>query len=139
VFKVKDSDKDTVETELDIEALDVIKRLYGNTFKSLAKREAIEKIIEAYGSYVLDLDLDVSPFEFLQMLHLRSKLQSVFTELIASEQATLLELDKKLLNNAEAMSKHIGSIYKWDVSTEPYSHWWWHLDRVANGTLVVEL
>lgn len=55
--------------------------------------------IENYGLSVNDLD--VSPFESMDMLHLRSKIEKVLSELTNEEIAKLFQYDLKLVENAK--------------------------------------
>lgn len=85
--------------------------------------------IDIYGKYVDDFE--ISPFESLLMLHKRSKLEDVICDLTPDERIKLLSHDIQLIKNAKRMSRHIGGIYDFSLSTEPLTKWWWHLDKVA--------
>lgn len=93
--------------------------------------------IENYGLSVNDLD--VSPFESMDMLHLRSKIEKVLSELTNEETAKLFQYDLKLVENAKDMAEHISEIYSFSMSTEPTSQWWWHLDKVVSGEISFHL
>jgi hypothetical protein len=95
------------------------------------------KSIEIYGKCVDDFE--VSPFESVDMLHRRSKLDSVIHELTHDERIKLLSYDMQLIKNAKRMSKHIAEIYDFSLSDEPLRQWWWHLDKVANGKVAFHL
>jgi hypothetical protein len=97
------------------------------------------KRIEVYGKGIENFDL--SPFESIHLLHIRSNLEKVFHELTHDERIKLLSYDLKLIQNAKRMAKHIGSIYDFRLSKEPISQfwWWWHLDRVAKGEITFTL
>ena len=88
--------------------------------------------IEDYGLSVNDLD--VSPFESMEMLHLRSKIERVFNELTNEERTKLFQYDVILVKNAKEMAEHLSEIYSFSMSTEPISLWWWHL-KVARGEI----
>lgn len=95
------------------------------------------KSIEMYGKSVNDFE--VSPFESVDMLHRRSKLENVIYELTHDERMVLISYDMQLIKNARKMAEHIGDIYDFTLSDEPLSQWWWHLDKVANGEIVFHL
>ncbi|WP_047154575.1 hypothetical protein [Aneurinibacillus tyrosinisolvens] len=87
------------------------------------------KRIEIYGNYVNDFE--VSPFESMYMLHIRSKVESEMNELTNDERKKLRNYDRQLMKNAKKMAEHIGEIYDWSISKEPLTEWWWHLDKVG--------
>jgi hypothetical protein len=93
--------------------------------------------IDIYGQCVNDFD--VSPFESVDMLHRRSKIDLVAHELTYEELMKLLNYDMQLIKNAKLMCDHITEIYDFTLSDEPLSQWWWHLDKVANGKLTFSL
>ncbi|WP_445506176.1 hypothetical protein [Niallia sp. 03190] len=95
------------------------------------------KSIEIYGQCVDDFE--VSPFESVDMLQRRSKLEDVIHELTNEERIKLLSYDLKLINNAKKMSDYIGKVYDFSLSDEPLSEWWWHLDQVASGKISFNL
>lgn len=95
------------------------------------------EIIEMYGSYVDDFE--ISPFESVYMLHIRSGLEKVMNELSNDEKVKLINYDLVLISNAKKMSKHIGEIYDFSLSNEPLTEWWWHLDQVANSRIAFQL
>lgn len=84
-------------------------------------------------------DTKVSPFETIDMLHIRSQLEKVIPELENDEITELLNHDVKLINNAKRMVEHISKIYNFSSSLEPLSHWWWHLDKIASGEVTFKL
>lgn len=92
--------------------------------------------IENYGLSVNDLD--VSPFESMDMLHLRSKIEKVLSELTNEEIAKLFQYDLKC-RECEDMAEHISEIYSFSMSTEPTSQWWWYLDKVVSGEISFHL
>ncbi|WP_051590982.1 hypothetical protein [Bacillus sp. UNC438CL73TsuS30] len=46
---------------------------------------------------------------------------------------------QSLLENVEQMVEHIGRVYDFSKSVEPFEEWWWHLDKVTSGDLEVEI
>ncbi len=95
------------------------------------------KIIEIYGKGVDDIE--VSPFESVDMLHRRSKLESAIHELTHDDKMKLLHFDMQLIKNAKMMTRHINEVYDFSLSDEPLSEWWWHLDKVATGKIAFHL
>ena len=86
-------------------------------------------------------DLDFSAYEHLRMLHDRSNLENVKHKLDMDEKIILAMYDLILLKKAEEMAEHISSVYDFSLSDKngiPLEQWWWHLDKVAKGTLYVE-
>ncbi|MFC4799473.1 hypothetical protein ACFPA1_08890 [Neobacillus sp. GCM10023253] len=95
------------------------------------------KSIEIYGKCVDDFE--VSPFESVDMLHRRSRIERVIHELTNDERIKLLSFDMQLIRNANRMSEHIGEVYDFSLSEEPLIEWWWHLDHIANGKIAFNL
>jgi hypothetical protein len=93
--------------------------------------------IDIYGKCIDDFG--VSPFESVDMLHRRSKLENVIHELTKDERIKLISYDMELIKNAKRMSEHIVKVYDFSLSDEPLSEWWWHLDKVANGKIAFNL
>ncbi len=87
------------------------------------------EIIEMYGSYIDDFE--ISPFESVYMLHIRSGLKKAMNELTNEERIKLIHYDLKLIENAKRMTQHLGEIYDFSLSNEPLTEWWWHFDRVV--------
>ncbi|MEC2159752.1 hypothetical protein [Virgibacillus halodenitrificans] len=93
-----------------------------------------EQNIINYGNDVSDLAS--SPFESLRMLHDRTALYKIQHRLNYQEKVLLAQYDLKLIENAEKMVKHINNIYDFELSDDiPSEQWWWHLDKIANGTM----
>ncbi|MDQ0219433.1 hypothetical protein ELQ35_17485 [Peribacillus cavernae] len=96
----------------------------------------MSKYFHDINNYGKDVDdILVSPFESIQMLHDRSYLQSMYHELTLEEQILLSEYDLKLIKNAKNMVKHIEKVYDFSLSSESTEEWWWHLDKIADGTI----
>lgn len=45
--------------------------------------------------------------------------------------------DLKLLSNSQEMFEHIRKVYDFSTSTEPLEEWWWHLDKLLKGEIVL--
>ncbi|MFA9559936.1 hypothetical protein ACERII_21730 [Evansella sp. AB-rgal1] len=85
-------------------------------------------------------DLDCSPYEQLRMLHDRTEIQKKIGKLDNYEISLLHMYDLMLLNNVDEMLKHISKVYDFQLSTKnniPLDYWWWHLDKIAEGSLIV--
>jgi hypothetical protein len=83
-------------------------------------------------------DLESSPFESLRMLHDRTKIHEVHDLLGFDEKVLLGYYDLKLIENVDDMVEHIGKVYDFklsDVNNIPYEQWWWHLDKIAEGSM----
>lgn len=78
------------------------------------------EVIEMYGSYVDDFE--ISPFESVYMLHIRSKLEKIIHELTNDESLKLFGYDLKLINNAKKMAKHLEEINNFSLSNEPLTN-----------------
>lgn len=86
---------------------------------------------------VLDT-LELSPFETLNALHLRSHLQKEVSHLTNKEKLKLYQYDLYLLDRIEEMKKHLENVYNFSASDEPIEHWWWHLDKIISGEIVIK-
>lgn len=95
------------------------------------------KSIENYGISVNDTE--ASPFEAVDMLHVRSNIEKAIHELTNEERISLYLYDLKLINNANKMSDHIGNVYDFSLSNKPFNEWWWHLDKVAEDKITFNL
>nr|WP_263323560.1 hypothetical protein [Neobacillus sp. Marseille-Q6967] len=93
--------------------------------------------IEEYGEDVNDFE--VSPFESVDMLHRRSRLNKESSKMSLRERILLLKYDLLLLENVERMVEHINKVYDVSNSVEPLEEWWWHLDMIAKGELEIEI
>jgi hypothetical protein len=80
-------------------------------------------------------DFEASPFETVDLLHRRSRIQRHWDELDPIEKAALKRYDRRLVRNAKRVYRHINQVYDFSMSDEPLEEWWWHLDKVAEGKL----
>lgn len=94
-------------------------------------------MIDFYGDSVDDFE--VSAFESIDMLHRRTLLHSLYLKMTPAEKIKLFNYDLILIKNAKKMSEHISEKYNFSLSNEPTDQWWWHLDKVASGKLIVDL
>lgn len=92
-----------------------------------------EEDIRIYGEVVNDTEL--SPFETIEALHIRSELHEQYSNLTWEEKRALLLYDLKLLENADKMVKHIQQVYNFSSSVNSIQEWWWHLDKITTGKI----
>ena len=75
---------------------------------------------------------DVSGFEHLEMLQVRSQLAQLEATLSPQERAYLDEADRRLLQQAAAFHAELARITSLGEERArrqpPPSHWWWYLD-----------
>jgi hypothetical protein len=76
---------------------------------------------------------DVSGFEILELLDMRSKLAELEDSLTINEKAILEQADEMLLDNLELFYEKIQEIgYLPELRKRAKalpSHWWWYMDR----------
>lgn len=94
-----------------------------------------EEDIRIYGEVINDTEL--SPFETIEVLHIRSELHEQYSNLSSEEKRTLFSYDLKLLENTDKMFKHIQKAYNFSKSTKPIQEWWWHLDKIVTGKIQI--
>jgi len=78
---------------------------------------------------------DVSGFEILELLRLRSRLVEVEHELPSAERAALEAADAAFLQNAPTFFRQVSEVASLEdvrkqVGVRP-SHWWWYLDTLT--------
>jgi len=100
------------------------------------KIKTFDERIEDYGSYVDDVD--ISPFEHLDAFLIRDSLYGNRHRLLSRQQELLKHYDSLLIQNAEKIEKHMSRIYNFKSSaTIEKEKWWWRLDKIADGSLVI--
>jgi hypothetical protein len=100
------------------------------------KFKTFDEQIEDYGSYVDDVE--ISPFEHLDAFLIRDFLYQKRHRLLSRQQKLLQNYDFILIQNAEKIEKHMSRIYNFKSSiTIEKEKWWWHLDKIADGTLII--
>ena len=92
--------------------------------------------IEFYGEDLQDFEM--SPFEMIETFHRRTLLHDHYNELTTTEKALLKEIDQLLLKTANKIYEHLKNIYDFQ-NDKPLEEWWWHLDKVVNHQLSVDL
>lgn len=78
---------------------------------------------------------DVSGFEILDLLRLRSRLAELETELDSADRAALETADAMFLSNAPTLHRNLSGIaaleeFRRAANVRP-SHWWWYLDALV--------
>lgn len=78
---------------------------------------------------------DVSGFEALDLLRLRSRLAEVEQDLTSAECATLEAADVTFLHNAPTFYRQVSEVatlepLRKEAGVRP-SHWWWYLDSLT--------
>ena len=92
--------------------------------------------IEFYGEDLQDFEM--SPFEMIETFHRRTLLHDHYNELNTTEKALLKEIDQLLLKAANKVYEHLKNVYDFQ-NDKPLEEWWWHLDKVVNHQLSVDL
>jgi hypothetical protein len=90
-------------------------------------------LVESYASAVRHPD--VSGFEVLDVLRLRTRVAEVERELTAAERAALEAADATFLHNAPTLYRQVSEVatleaVRKDAGVRP-SHWWWYLDTLT--------
>jgi len=96
----------------------------------------LTKKINDYGM-LLDT-LDLSPFETLNAMHLRSSLQKEINDMTNQQKLKLYQYDLYLLDRIEEFKKHLEEVYDFSSSDEPIEQWWWHLDKIVSGEIIIK-
>jgi len=101
----------------------------------------MSKTKELIENYRIDVQFpDVSGFEILEMLDLRSEIAERERDLSAQERAALEKADRYLIQNAHLFYGRISQVadlaeMRRRVNALP-SHWWWYLDTLVEMTKV---
>jgi len=96
--------------------------------------------LKLYEEYIRDLSgLEISPFEFIDTLYVRDRLFEDYNDLNDREKEVLRQCDKIFLDNVKKFYEHINFVYDFSNNESPLSRWWWHLDKLINGRLKVDL
>lgn len=91
---------------------------------------ATERALEAYRTGVAFPD--VSGFEILELLDLRSKLAESEADLSPQDKTILEKADSVFLGNTPAFLRSLSGVGQLEDlrarASVPCSHWWWYLD-----------
>ena len=95
--------------------------------------EARERLLRGYSVGVRHPE--VSGFEILDLLDLRSRITELEAELTKDEKRMLEEADSLFLNQAGRFYESLSPVanlaeMREQVGATP-SHWWWYLERLA--------
>ena len=78
---------------------------------------------------------DVSGFEILELLRLRSCIADLEQDLTSADRAALEAADATFLHNAPALYRHLSEIATLETLRKEAhvlpSHWWWYLDSLT--------
>jgi hypothetical protein len=90
-------------------------------------------LVESYTTSVRHPD--VSGFEVLDVLRLRSRLAEVERELTPAERSSLEAADATFLHNAPTLYRQVSEVtsleaLRREAGVRP-SHWWWYLDTLT--------
>jgi hypothetical protein len=99
-----------------------------------------KQVILNYGDDINDLDC--SPYEQVRMLHDRTDIMNIEHKLDFNEKVMLYIFDLSLVKNVDEMVRQISKAYDFKLSDKnqiPYDQWWWHLDKIAQGKLILNL
>ena len=99
---------------------------------------ALKELIE---NYAVDVEFpDVSGFELLEMLDLRSEIAEGKGELTEEERQLLEEADRRFLQRAYSFYASISQVADLTearrLGNVPPSQWWWYLDTLVEATKI---
>lgn len=97
--------------------------------------KTIDDYIEHYGDYVDDFI--TSPFEHVDAWMIRDRLQKIRRRLTSKQKEKLNAYDETLIKNTKKMYHYMKRVHDFENAKDPLECWWWHLDKVLNGTLQV--
>lgn len=95
----------------------------------------MRELRELIRNYAIDVEFpDVSGFEILEMLDLRSEIAERESELDDEDRGVLEEADRHFFENAHLFYASLASIANLTEMRRrvgvPPSHWWWYLDEL---------
>ena len=91
-------------------------------------------------AYEVDTDfLEISGFEYIEMLYNRSEIAQIENDLSDAQKARLAQADQRLLRDAHlfyAAIQSIANLKRWrEQDNRPAEQWWWYLDVLAAAPL----
>ncbi|MED2737480.1 hypothetical protein [Bacillus toyonensis] len=96
-------------------------------------------LMKRISNYGILLDsLELSPFETLNALDLRSDLQKEVINMTNQEQLKLHQYDLYLLNHIDEIKNHLENVYDFKDSIEPFEQCWWHLDKIFSKEIIIK-
>ncbi len=54
------------------------------------------------------------------------------------EKLKLYQYDLYLLDHIEELKKQLDQVYDFSKSNEPVNQWWWHLDKIISGKIIIK-
>ncbi|SFC82540.1 hypothetical protein SAMN04488168_11044 [Bacillus sp. 491mf] len=100
--------------------------------------EELKKLIKNYGIDVED-ELDVSPFEIAYTFRTREFLAKQYELLDSEDKKRLAYYDTVLISRAKEFYEYFKPLKIWGNSNVPIEYWWWHLEKIILGELIVEV
>ncbi|MCP3763838.1 hypothetical protein NLX67_15805 [Domibacillus sp. A3M-37] len=84
-------------------------------------------------------DFEVSPFETVEIFHIRSEMNEVYYLLTQEEKKELEKCDCKIVENAASLVHHLQEVSDFKNTNRSLEEWWWHLSKVISGELPVAM
>lgn len=88
----------------------------------MSYKEKIEDYLE------LVTDMDLSPFESIDGLHIRDRLEEAHAQLNSEEKDLLRKADLTLFLNVDSIYEHLRKAHDFSIR-KPSAGWWWELDK----------
>ena len=101
-------------------------------------KDEFRRLVRNYGLDVLD-ELDVSPFEYVDTFRMRDFLSEKYIKLDSLKKELLNLYDNILLNRDEEFFNYLKTLNVFTNSDNPVKYWWWHLEKVVSGELIVDV
>lgn len=98
----------------------------------MSYKEKIEEYLE------LVTDFDLSPFESIDGLHIRDRLEEAHAQLTAEEKELLRKADLTLFLNVDPIYNHLKKAHDF-TTRKPSTGWWWELNKFIGRVNVNEL
>ncbi len=98
----------------------------------------LNRKINNYGMDVTE-ELTVSPFEYIDTFHIRSNLLKNYNKLTSEQKDQIRQYDLILLKRAKEFYDYVSEIHDWNRTLESINEWWWHLDKIIEGKLKVDI
>jgi 5-bromo-4-chloroindolyl phosphate hydrolysis protein len=85
-----------------------------------------KRLIEDYGELLSDFE--ISPFESIDGLHIRDRLEEQYVELSEEEKELLQKYDLRLFLQSAEVYEHLKRAFNFD-GNKPSPEWWWRLNE----------
>ncbi|MBB6446720.1 hypothetical protein [Bacillus benzoevorans] len=97
----------------------------------------IDGIIEDYGDYIDNFG--ASAIEFYNFVIVeRDFLEGVKDKLSNEQKRNLLVYDLNFIHKAESIYNFLKDDINFSEIANPIKHWWWHVDKIAKGSLSIK-